>query len=204
MAINLPPPPPVGGQLDRWLNLMWKKVTGAAQIAVTQISGMGTGVSTFLTSPTSANLRAALTDEVGTGSAVFASSGSWTPAFSTSNSDSTITHAGQVGDYIKMGNLVFCYMSIGVDIGGVVAAGTGDLVVTGLPFTPAKAQRCVIEQSGQFGATTHPFALSVDVNDKIYFWTKDSADVRDGTTTKLVSTDLVATANLTTQFFYAV
>jgi hypothetical protein len=34
----------------------------------------GTGVATFLTTPTSANLRAALTDETGTGAAVFATS----------------------------------------------------------------------------------------------------------------------------------
>ena len=38
------------------------------------ISGLGTGVATFLTTPSSANLRAALTDETGTGSAVFATS----------------------------------------------------------------------------------------------------------------------------------
>lgn len=38
------------------------------------VSGLGTGVATFLTTPSSANLRAALTDETGTGSAVFATS----------------------------------------------------------------------------------------------------------------------------------
>jgi len=38
------------------------------------IAGLGTGVATFLTTPSSANLRAALTDETGTGSAVFATS----------------------------------------------------------------------------------------------------------------------------------
>ena len=38
------------------------------------VSGFGTGVATFLATPSSANLRAALTDETGTGSAVFATS----------------------------------------------------------------------------------------------------------------------------------
>jgi hypothetical protein len=38
------------------------------------ISGLGTSVATFLATPSSANLRAALTDETGTGSAVFATS----------------------------------------------------------------------------------------------------------------------------------
>jgi hypothetical protein len=38
----------------------------------TGVSNLGTGVATFLTTPSSANLLAALTDETGTGSAVFA------------------------------------------------------------------------------------------------------------------------------------
>ena len=38
----------------------------------TGISGLGAGVATFLATPTSANLRTALTDETGTGAAVFA------------------------------------------------------------------------------------------------------------------------------------
>jgi hypothetical protein len=38
----------------------------------TGVSGFGTGIATFLVTPTSANLRTALTDETGTGSAVFA------------------------------------------------------------------------------------------------------------------------------------
>jgi hypothetical protein len=38
----------------------------------TGISGLGTSVATFLATPSSANLRTALTDETGTGSAVFA------------------------------------------------------------------------------------------------------------------------------------
>jgi len=40
----------------------------------TGVSGLGSGISTFLTTPSSANLRAALTDETGTGAAVFATS----------------------------------------------------------------------------------------------------------------------------------
>lgn len=38
----------------------------------TGVSGLGTGVATFLATPSSANLAAALTDETGTGAAVFA------------------------------------------------------------------------------------------------------------------------------------
>ena len=40
----------------------------------TGVSGLGTGIATFLATPSSANLRATLTDETGTGSAVFSTS----------------------------------------------------------------------------------------------------------------------------------
>jgi hypothetical protein len=51
-------------------------VTGTLPVANggTGITSLGTGVATFLGTPSSANLRAALTDETGTGSAVFATS----------------------------------------------------------------------------------------------------------------------------------
>lgn len=50
----------------------------------TGISGLGTGVATFLATPSSANLAAALTDETGTGAAVFATSPTLvTPALGT-------------------------------------------------------------------------------------------------------------------------
>ena len=44
----------------------------------TGITGFGTGVTTFLVTPSSANLRAALTDKTGTGTAVFDTSPSIT------------------------------------------------------------------------------------------------------------------------------
>lgn len=53
----------------------------------TGVSGLGTGVATFLATPSSANLRSALTDETGTGAAVFATSPTLvTPALGTPSS----------------------------------------------------------------------------------------------------------------------
>jgi hypothetical protein len=50
-------------------------LTNATGLPVaTGISGLGTGVATFLATPSSTNLRAVITDETGTGSAVFATS----------------------------------------------------------------------------------------------------------------------------------
>jgi hypothetical protein len=59
----------------------------------TGISSFGTGVATFLGTPSSANLRSALTDETGTGSAVFATSPTLvTPILGTPTS-ATLTNA---------------------------------------------------------------------------------------------------------------
>ena len=59
----------------------------------TGVSGLGTGVATFLGTPSSANLLAAVTDETGTGSLVFATSPTLvTPALGTPSS-ATLTNA---------------------------------------------------------------------------------------------------------------
>jgi hypothetical protein len=59
----------------------------------TGVAGLGTGVATFLATPSSANLAAALTDETGTGSAVFATSPTLvTPILGTPTS-ATLTNA---------------------------------------------------------------------------------------------------------------
>ena len=47
----------------------------------TGVSGLGSGVATFLATPSSANLRLTLTDETGTGSAVFANTPSLVTPF---------------------------------------------------------------------------------------------------------------------------
>lgn len=59
----------------------------------TGVSGLGTGVATWLATPSSANLISALTDETGTGAAVFATSPTLvTPALGTPSS-ATLTNA---------------------------------------------------------------------------------------------------------------
>ena len=69
-------------------------LTNATGLPVaTGISGLGTGVAAFLATPSSANLCTVLTDETGTGSAVFATSPTLvTPALGTPSS-ATLTNA---------------------------------------------------------------------------------------------------------------
>jgi hypothetical protein len=70
-------------------------------IPVTGVSGLGAGGATFLATPSSANLRSFLTDETGTGGAVFATS----PTITTPNVVGTVAAdsaaAGSVGEYIE-------------------------------------------------------------------------------------------------------
>jgi hypothetical protein len=62
----------------------WEGTTIAVDQGGTGITSLGTGVATFMGTPSSANLRSALTDETGTGGAVFASSPTLvTPALGT-------------------------------------------------------------------------------------------------------------------------
>lgn len=49
-------------------------LTNCTGLPAASLTGLGTGVGTFLATPTSANLKAALTDETGSGAAVFATS----------------------------------------------------------------------------------------------------------------------------------
>jgi len=73
------------------------QLTAAANTTVTpavgSITGLGTGVATFLATPTSANLASAVTDETGSGSLVFATSPTLvTPDLGTPSS-ATLTNA---------------------------------------------------------------------------------------------------------------
>lgn len=55
-------------------------LTNCTGYTIANVSGLGTNVATFLATPSSANLRAALTDEVGTGVAYFVGGALGTPA----------------------------------------------------------------------------------------------------------------------------
>jgi len=63
----------------------------------------GTGVATFLTTPTSANLAAALTDETGTGAAVFGTS----PTFTTSITTPVVAPAATSGSTVGTSSIPY-------------------------------------------------------------------------------------------------
>lgn len=64
---------------------VWNGTTIAVANGGTGITSLGTGIATFLGTPSSANLRAALTDEVGTGAAYFVGGALGTPTSGTAS-----------------------------------------------------------------------------------------------------------------------
>lgn len=64
----------------------------------TGVSGLGTNVATFLATPTSANLAAALTDETGTGANVFATSPTLTTPTITGTKETRVAVAASAID----------------------------------------------------------------------------------------------------------
>ena len=59
--------------------------------------------------------------------------GSFTPVFGGSGGNPTVTHSLQFGTYVKVGKIVYINISIGAS--GTPSGGSGDLIITGLPFT---------------------------------------------------------------------
>ena len=60
----------IGNGSTAWNSLAY--ATGS--VSISNVTGLGTGVETFLATPSSANLRTAVTDETGTGALVFGTS----------------------------------------------------------------------------------------------------------------------------------
>lgn len=95
----------------------------------------GTGVATFLTTPTSANLKAALTDETGSGSAVFATSPTLvTPVLgaATATSINALTVSNTGGGTLSVASGTTLTGNVSVTFGGVASSltlqGTGTVV----------------------------------------------------------------------------
>lgn len=146
----------LANQIDDAFREMMAQLAGAGFLTGT----LGTGVATFLATPSSANLKTAVTDETGSGALVFATSptlvtptlgvasatsisfgnealsaydeGTWTPAMTFGGSATGITYSTQTGIYVKIGKLVWIYGDIVLSNNG---SGSGQAEVTGLPVT---------------------------------------------------------------------
>lgn len=90
--------------------------------------------------------------------------GSFTPVFIDTNGDASFTHDIQKGKYTKVGDCVYFSLTIGTDS---VTAGTGDLKISGLPFT-AQNSEPQIKPSGAVGVnyswSTSPISWLIEAN----------------------------------------
>jgi hypothetical protein len=96
----------------------------------TGVSGLGSGVATFLATPSSANLRAAITDESGTGALLFAGGALGTPASGTLTNCTGLPNAGLVNSAVTIG-------STSVSLGATVTTFAGLSSVTSTSFVGA-------------------------------------------------------------------
>jgi hypothetical protein len=119
------------------------------------ITGFGTGVATFLATPSSANLAAAVTDETGTGSLVFSAS----PTFTGTAGFAAISTSGNA------------------TVGGSLTV-TGDLTINGTTTTINSTTLSVDDKNVVLGDTASPSDASADgggitlkgTTDKTFNW----------------------------------
>jgi hypothetical protein len=137
----------------------------------TGVSGLGAGVATFLATPSSANLAAAVTDETGTGALVFANSPTFvTPALGTPSSGTVTNLTGTAS----------------ININGTVGATTAN---TGA-FTTLSASGVTTVQAGSAAAPA--ITTSGDTNTGLFFPAADAVATTVGGTEgmRLTSTGL--------------
>lgn len=123
----------------------------------TGVSGLGTGIATFLTTPSSANLAAAITDETGVGVLVFHNSPQiFTPSIVGVTNASNAT-AGNVGEYVSSQVLVGSAVSLttGVDTNITsISLTAGDWDVWGAISTSVGATTEVTQLIGWISTTS--------------------------------------------------
>jgi hypothetical protein len=116
-------------------------LTNCTGFPVANISGLGTGVATFLATPSSANLAAAVTGETGTGALVFATSPTLvTPALGTPTSG-TLTNCNGTAAGLTAGNV-----TTNANLTGAVTS-VGNATSLG-SFTSAQLAGAVTNETG--------------------------------------------------------
>jgi len=138
----------------------------------TGISGLGANVAAFLATPSSANLAAALTDETGTGAAVFAN----TPTLVTPNiGAATGTSLAVTGAVTSSGTAGVGYAT---GAGGAVTQGTSR--TTGVTLNKTSGAITLFSAAGTTVATTFTVTNStVAATDVIILNQKSGTDLYD-------------------------
>jgi len=138
----------------------------------TGVSGLGAGVATFLTTPSSANLRTALTDETGTGSAVFATTPTLVTPVIGAATGTSLTATGTI---VSTGTAGVGYAT---GAGGAVTQGTSR--TTGVTLNKTSGAITLFSAAGSTTAATFTVTNStVAATDVIILNQKSGADLYD-------------------------
>lgn len=159
-------------------------LTSATGLPVsTGISGLGTGIATWLATPSSANLAAALTDETGTGPAVFAGSPVFTGTPTWSMGGTAVAKFGATSNYnvFSLNNSIALNGSMGM-FGGA----TGDS--TSLYLSSPAAIHFYFAGTDAFNFQNSSAAPTVDdtgatLGDATHRWVQIFAGATDATST---------------------
>jgi hypothetical protein len=137
---------------------------GGASNAASSLSVASTG--TVLTGVTGSDPAFSATPTVtsitfGSGSALgnYVATTSWTPTIIGSGTAGTASYSIQVGQYVRIGSLVYVMFSMAWTGG----TGTGNLLVTGLPVAPVSTANWRPAGTVQLGSSLAPPATTVDV-----------------------------------------
>ncbi|NBS69597.1 hypothetical protein EBT31_11895, partial [bacterium] len=141
-------------------------LTNATGLPVsTGISGLGTNVATFLATPSSANLAAAVTDETGSGSLVFATSPTLTtPILGTPTSGNLSNCTADGTNSVGYRNIpqsgsdkTTSYTLATTDVGKFIGVGTsGSIVVPNSTFSAGDVVSIFNNTTGNVTITTNP------------------------------------------------
>jgi len=138
----------------------------------TGVSGLGAGVGTFLATPSSANLRTALTDETGTGSAVFATTPTLVTPVIGAATGTSLTATGTI---VSTGTAGVGYAT---GAGGAVTQGTSR--TTGVTLNKTSGAITLFSAAGSTTAATFTVTNStVAATDVIILNQKSGADLYD-------------------------
>ena len=185
----------------------------------TGVSGLATGVATFLGTPSSANLASAVTNETGSGALVFGTSPTLvtpvlgTPASGTLTNATGLPPAGVVGTAAILGANTFTALqtqAAGADIASAttldLTAATGNTVIitgttTTTAFTMTKGQQMVLIAAAAWPLTFHATTCNINggvsytcaAGDRLYV-VKDDDDVIRVSVTKQDGTSVVTAA----------
>ena len=138
----------------------------------TGVSNLGTGVATFLATPSSANLRTALTDETGTGSAVFATTPTLVTPVIGAATGTSLTVTGVIASTGTAG------VGYATGAGGVVTQGTSR--TTGVTLDKTTGAITLFSAAGTTVAATFTVTNStVAATDVIILNQKSGTDLYD-------------------------